>query len=92
MPEPSPPEKAQIVPGLFVERESATEAELREAGVDLARDFPGASLDEFRRYPVLSEGGWFMVIKHQPTLKSVSRVKWRLLGPVALASDGLSLD
>lgn len=85
-------EQYRIVPGLSVEREPATEADLREAGVNLSRDFPGASLSEFRRYPVLSEGGWFMVIKHQPTLTSVSRVKWRLLGPVPLATEGLSLD
>lgn len=85
-------EQYEIVPGLSVEREQVTEADLQAAGVDLARDFPGASLSEFRRYPVLSEGGWFMVIKHQPTLKSVSRVKWRLLGPVPLATDGLSYD
>jgi hypothetical protein len=65
MSEPPPPETSETVAGLSVERESVTEAEVRGAGVDLARDFPSASLAEFRRYPVLSEGGWFMAIKHR---------------------------
>lgn len=82
----------RTVEGISVQREPVTQAELNEAGIDLARDFPGASLAEFRRYPVLSEGGWFMVIKHQPTLTTVSRRKWRLLGPVPLQSEGLELD
>jgi len=73
-------------------REEITEQDLVEAGVDLGRDFPGSTLDDFRRYPVLGEGGWFIVIKHQHTLQSVSRTPWRLLGPIALVSDGLDLD
>jgi hypothetical protein len=44
------------------------------------------------RYPVLSEGGWFQVVKCQQCLHSVSREPWDLLGPVKLASAGLSLD
>ncbi|MDQ2803355.1 MAG: hypothetical protein M3Y41_11985 [Pseudomonadota bacterium] len=80
-----------VAPGLFVERQEVSEADLRAAGVRLD-DFPGSTAADFRRYPVLSEGGWFMVIKHQRTLRSVSREPWRLLGPVPLASDGLSLD
>ena len=77
---------------LMVAREPVTEQELMALGVDLGRDFPGAVLNEFRRYPVLSEGGWFMVVKHQPTLVSVSREPWKPLGPVALTSDGLVID
>ena len=80
------------LPGPHVEREAVTGAELAELGVDLDRDFPGASPAEFRRYPVLSEGGWFTVVKHQPTLRSVARVPGPLLGPVALASAGLDLE
>ena len=72
-------------------RETLTEQELRAEGVDLAA-FPGSTANDFRRYPVLSEGGWFMVIKHQRTLQSVSRKPWRLLGPVPLLSEGLVLD
>ncbi|WP_428491000.1 hypothetical protein [Rhodopila sp.] len=78
-------------PGVDQPRETLTAAELRAEGVHLA-DFPGSTADDFRRYPVLSEGGWFMVIKHQRTLRSVSRKPWRLLGPVALLSEGLVLD
>jgi len=81
-----------FAPEVHQERRPVTEAQLRDAGVDLARDFPGAAIDEFREYPVLSEGGWFIVIKHQPTLRAVSRKPWRLLGPVTLLSEGLDLD
>ncbi|MGH8598497.1 MAG: hypothetical protein ACREXT_17730 [Gammaproteobacteria bacterium] len=41
------------------------------------------------RYPVLSEGGWFMVVKCQQCLCSISREPWALLGPVRLLSDEL---
>lgn len=77
--------------GPRVERESVTDAELTELGVDLQRDFPGSTADDFLRYPVLSEGGWFIVVKHQPSLRSVSRTAWTLLGPVSLTSAGLEL-
>jgi hypothetical protein len=80
------------IPGPVVQREAVTDAELAEHGVVLARDFPGSTIDDFRRYPVLSEGGWFDVIKHQPTLRSVARVRGPLLGPVALTSAGLDLS
>lgn len=79
-------------PGVFQQREDVSDEQLREAGVNLATDFPGSSAADFRQYPVLSEGGWFMVIKHQRTLQSVSRKPWRLLGPVPLVSEGLDLD
>lgn len=77
--------------GPRVERETVTEAELTELGVDLQRDFPGSTTEDFRRYPVLSEGGWYIVVKHQPSLRSVSRTAWTLLGPVFLTSAGLDL-
>lgn len=80
-----------VVPeGPHVEREAVTEDELRELGVNLA-DFPGSTPDDFKKYPVLSEGGWYQVVKHQPTLQSVSRTPWRLLGPVELTSEGLDI-
>lgn len=82
----------EIAAPLAVERADVTEDELRELGVDLARDFPNATVGEFKRYPVLSEGGWFEVVKHQPTLRSVSRRPWHLLGPIVLTSSGLDLD
>jgi hypothetical protein len=77
--------------GPRVERDPVTDAELAELGVDLQRDFPGATAEDFRRYPVLSEGGWYVVVKHQPSLRSVSRTAWTLLGPVSLTSAGLEL-
>lgn len=78
-----------IARGIPSDRRGASAAELQAAGVDIARDFPGSSLAEFKAYPVLSEGGWHLVIKHQPTLTTVQRVRWRLLGPIELTSEGL---
>ena len=82
----------RVAPGLDVIREDVTEDDLRALGVDLASDFPGSTAADFKRYPVLSEGGWYVVVKHQPTLRSVSRQSWRLLGPIYLTSEGLALD
>ena len=42
-----------------------------------------------KRYPVLSEGGWFMVVKCQECLYSQSREKWTRLGYVSLITDTL---
>lgn len=81
-----------VAPARFVEREPVTEQELRDVGVDLDRDFPGSTAADFLRYPVLSEGGWFTVIKHQPTLRSVSREPWDMLGPIRLTSHGLDIS
>jgi len=78
-------------PGIDVVRGDVTAAELEELGVDMA-DFPGSTEADFKRYPVLTEGGWYMVVKHQPTLHSVSRTKWKLLGPIELVSNGLHLS
>lgn len=80
-----------VITGPSVTRETVTAHELLDVGVDLERDFPGSSVEDFRRYPVLSEGGWYMVVKHQPTLTSVSRKPWRLLGPIELTSLGLDV-
>jgi hypothetical protein len=85
------PIAADIPEGIVVEREQVTDEELRRFGVDIGRDFPGSTAADFRRYPVMSEGGWFVVVKHQPTLRSVHREPWTLLGPVALASSGLDI-
>ena len=83
---------ASFAPEVHQERRPVSAEQLAAAGVDLARDFPGATIDEFREYPVLSEGGWFIVIKHQPTLRTVSRKPWRLLGPVTLLTEGLDFN
>jgi len=87
----SPSTSGAVVTGPSVTRETVTAQELHDVGVDLGKDFPGAGAEEFRRYPVLSEGGWYIVVKHQPTLTSVSRTPWRLLGPIELTSLGLDV-
>jgi hypothetical protein len=81
-----------IAPPLYVEREQVPEKELRELGVSVETDFPGSTAADFLRYPVLSEGGWFIVVKHQPSLKSVSRKPWGLFGPIVLTSQGLDIS
>jgi hypothetical protein len=81
-----------IAPPRSVEREPVTAEQLDELGIDVERDFPGSTAGDFLRYPVLSEGGWFMVVKHQPTLRSVSREPWDIFGPIHLTSHGLDLS
>jgi vanillate/4-hydroxybenzoate decarboxylase subunit D len=53
---------------------------------------PRCGVEKLRRYPVLSEGGWFMAVKCQECLHSVDRTPWNLLGPVQLTSSGLVID
>ncbi|GAB3655949.1 hypothetical protein GCM10027589_15370 [Actinocorallia lasiicapitis] len=55
-------------------------------------DCPRCGAAALRAYPVLSEGGWFLVVKCQTCLHSVSRERWTLLGPVRLTSAELVLD
>lgn len=45
--------------------------------------------DSLHAYPVLSEGGWYQVIKCTECLTSKSREKWNLLGPITHLSDTL---
>ena len=45
--------------------------------------------EALRRYPVLSEGGWFMVVKCQECLTSDSREAWNRLGYVVRLEDTL---
>lgn len=72
-------EKPVIAPGLSVDREhvEGTCSSCGEA--------------ELAAYPVLSEGGWYRVVKCQRCLTSISREPWALLGPVRLTSEGLQL-
>lgn len=44
---------------------------------------------ELARYPVLSEGGWFMVVKCQACLHSKSRERWNRLGHIQLSTDAI---
>jgi hypothetical protein len=41
------------------------------------------------RYPVVSEGGWFEVVKCQECLASVARTRWSRLGWVSRLEDTL---
>jgi transposase-like protein len=50
---------------------------------------PECGAESLARYPVLSEGGWFQVVKCQSCLHSVSRERWSRLGDIALLSDSL---
>lgn len=50
---------------------------------------PACAADDLATYPVNSEGGWFIVVKCQQCLHSVSRERWTLLGPIQLLSDTL---
>lgn len=50
---------------------------------------PRCGRSDLRKYPVHSEGGWFLVVKCQDCLLSVERERWALLGPVKLLSDTL---
>ncbi|RAQ94470.1 hypothetical protein [Thermogemmatispora tikiterensis] len=42
-----------------------------------------------RRYPVLSEGGWWLVTKCQDCLFSLERERWGRLGSIQLLSETL---
>ena len=42
-----------------------------------------------QRYPVLANGGWFLVVKCQACLYSVSRQPWNRLGFVRLPEEGI---
>lgn len=50
---------------------------------------PECGAADLRRYPVVSEGGWFVVVKCQSCLASVSRERGPRLGPVRLLEDAL---
>ncbi|MBN9102403.1 MAG: hypothetical protein J0I49_30540 [Pseudonocardia sp.] len=64
----------------------------QEATVSLVKEpvdgaCPHCAAEELRRYPVNSEGGWFLVVKCQNCLHSVTRERWHLLGSLQLLSD-----
>ena len=50
---------------------------------------PACGGSDLKSYPVNSEGGWFLVVKCQLCLHSVSREPWRLLGPIVLLIDSM---
>jgi hypothetical protein len=42
---------------------------------------------DLQRYPVMSEGGWFDVVKCQDCLNSIERIPGPLLGPTHVYSE-----
>jgi hypothetical protein len=50
---------------------------------------PRCGASALKAYPVLSEGGWFRVVKCQACLHSVSRERWTRLGPIELLVDSV---
>ena len=48
---------------------------------------PCCGSQNLKRYPVLSEGGWWMITKCQNCLFSVQRERWSRLGSIALLTD-----
>jgi hypothetical protein len=48
---------------------------------------PECAGDGLERYPVLSEGGWFLAVKCPGCLASVSREPWNRLGHVVRLED-----
>ena len=64
-------------PYLFVERE------------DVEGSCPECGSDGLKRYPVLTEGGWWTVVKCQECLASVERERAGRMGSITLLSDSL---
>jgi len=48
---------------------------------------PNCGSREVFKYPVNSEGGWFMVVRCQGCLHQTQRSPWRLHGPVEFLAD-----
>lgn len=71
---------------VFQRPREAAPVQAREA---VSGDCPECGAQALQRYPVLSEGGWFMAVKCQACLYSVSREPWHRLGPVRLLTDDL---
>ena len=54
-----------------------------------AGECPDCGAAALCRYPVVSEGGWWMVVKCQGCLASIERTKWNRLGPLTLLADAV---
>ncbi len=66
-------------------RPSELRVSVEREPVDGTCDACGVSALE--AYPVLSEGGWFKVVKCQECLESKSREPWNLMGPITVLAD-----
>lgn len=74
---------------ILQERLPVSKALLRDLGMDANQICADHGIANLRRYPVLSEGGWALVIVNQETLEVIHRASWHLLGPVKLLSQQL---
>ncbi len=54
---------------------------------DVQGTCPVCRSQTLKRYPVLSEGGWWMTTKCQHCLFSVQRERWSRLGSIKLLTD-----
>lgn len=81
-----------VAGGIRQERSPVTAEDLVNAGLDPVEAFARHAPQDLRCYPILSEGGWFIVIKNVTTLEELARRPWRLLGPIELLSHNLALD
>ncbi|MGR9089985.1 MAG: hypothetical protein ACU85U_05325 [Gammaproteobacteria bacterium] len=61
----------------------------RQAREPVAGECTECGAENLMRYPVLSEGGWYIAVKCQQCLQSHSREKWTRLGHVSLLTDAL---
>ena len=73
-------------------RRSYGQAPNREAGGAMEREpvegrCAACGQEQLQRYPVLSEGGWFMAVKCQACLASAGRERWNRLGHVVRMED-----
>ena len=50
-------------------------------------DCPHCGAAQLQAYPVLTEGGWFDVVKCANCLHDIRRTPGRLLGPIELLAD-----
>ena len=54
---------------------------------DVQGECPSCGSQNLKRYPVLTEGGWWMTTKCQQCLFPVQRERWSRLGSIALLTD-----
>lgn len=66
-----------------------TDAKLHVERADVDGACPACGAERLKAYPVLSEGGWYDVVKCQDCLHSVERTPGPMLGPIVLLSDML---
>jgi hypothetical protein len=57
--------------------------------VDVDGTCPECGAEALKRYPVLSEGGWWDVVKCQQCLGCVSREPGPLLGGISMLADAI---